>query len=103
MPAPMSKTLMWVLLLCAAALGLRLWSLDWMLPQRVEPDSEIVAQTRILHEPAREQAWRFGTYALLTASSAALLPAPRQKPATAEMTLAEHRENAAAEVVRVRL
>ncbi len=99
----MSKTLVWVLLLCAGSLGLRLWSLDWMLPQRVEPDSEVVAQTRILFEPEREQAWRFGTYGLLTAYTAALLPAPRQVPPRAGMTLAEHRANAAADVVRIRL
>jgi hypothetical protein len=103
MPAPTSKTVVWVLLLCALSLGLRLWSLDWMLPHRVEPDSEVVAQTRILFDADREEAWRFGTYGLLTAYTAALLPAPRQVAPTADMSLEEHRANAASDVVRIRL
>jgi hypothetical protein len=103
MPARTSKSLAWVLLLCAGALGLRLWGLGWMLPHRVEPDSEIVAQTRILFEPERDKAWRFGTYGLVSAYTAALLPGPREVPPRAEMTLEEHRANAAAEVVRIRL
>lgn len=103
MPARTTKSLAWVLLLCAGALGLRLWGLGWMLPHRVEPDSEVVAQTRLLFEPDREQAWRFGTYGLVAAYTAALLPAPRESPPRAEMTLDEHRANAAADVVRIRL
>lgn len=98
-----TKSLPWILLLCTAALGLRLWGLGWMLPQRMEPDAQVVVQTRILHDADREQAEWFGTYGLFTAYAAALLPAPRQAEATADMSLSEHRRNASAEVVRVRL
>ena len=58
-PPVKTKSLPWILLLCAAALGLRLWGLDWMLPQRMEPDAQVVVQTRILHDADREQAARY--------------------------------------------
>ena len=71
-----TKPLPWILLLCLAALGLRLWSLDWMLPHRMEPDAEVVIQQRLLYDEARDQDVWFGTYGLVTAYSASLLPGP---------------------------
>ena len=98
-----NKALPSILLLCAAALGLRLWGLDWMLPHRLEPDAQVVAQVRLLSDPQRLEDEQYGTYGLVTAFAAAALPGPSEVPPTVDMTLAEHRANASAEVVHVRL
>lgn len=96
-----SRALLVLLVLCAAALGLRLRGLDFLLPHRMEPDGEIVAQVRLIDAPDRDEDWQFGTYGLLTAYLARALPEPA--PAGPDASLEELLEESSWEVVRVRL
>jgi hypothetical protein len=90
-------------LLVALALGLRSTGLGWMLPQRVEPDSQIVLQTRVLRGELEAPAEQFGTYGLVTACVAAVLPQVRPSVAPAGAPLEEHLAAAGADVLRVRI
>ncbi len=95
------KVFLTLLLLCAAALGLRLHGLDFLLPHRMEPDGEIVAQVRLLDAKDRSADWQFGTYGLLIAYVASALPDPATP--SPEMSLEQHLAISKAEVLRVRL
>ncbi|MBM3976614.1 MAG: hypothetical protein FJ299_06445 [Planctomycetes bacterium] len=91
-----------LVLLTCSALGLRLWGIGAMLPERVEPDTQIVQQAAIFRGDAPPDGRTLGAYPHLLGRILSILPARTTSARLDVDHLEEHLAVASSELLRGR-